>query len=54
MPARCLAILNRISFRDWLGHDLKLAAATSSTEIADPNKPETEIDYRAFDNLADP
>ena len=55
MPAQCLAILNRhLSFRDRLGHDLQLAAATLGTGIADPNKPETEIGYRAFDNLADP
>ena len=55
MPAQRLAILNRhLSFNHRLGHDLQLAAATLGTRIADPNEPETEIGYRAVDNLADP
>ena len=55
MPAQCLAILDRhLSFRDWLSHDLQLAAATLGAGKANPNKPETQVGYRAFNNLADP
>ena len=55
MPAQSLAILNcHLSFRYGFGHNLQLAAATLGSGIADPDKPETEVGYRAFDNLADP